>query len=198
MINKCIQKGRATSNFPDVFHSDGKLISDHKDISNGFNDFFASVGSNLAKKIPKCNTHSFSEFIKFNSSQSMFLEPTCQDEIINVIRNFESKSSCDKDDLNMKIVKMIGQQIAKPLEYICNKSFELGIFPNSMKMAKIVPLFKSGESKSFNNYRPVSLLPQFSKILEKLFNTRLMNFVKKNMIFYSMVSMGFVKNIRHL
>ena len=59
-------------------------------------------------------------------------------------------------------------------------SFQTGVFPSSMKLAKIIPIFKSGSKAEFNNYRPISLLSQFSKILEKLYNKRLEQFVDKS------------------
>ena len=58
-------------------------------------------------------------------------------------------------------------------------SFQTGVFPDKMKIAKVVPLFKSGEKNVFTNYRPTSLLPQFSKILEKLYNERMDTFLNK-------------------
>ena len=73
----------------------------------------------------------------------------------------------------MTIVKNTIPQIVKPLNYLFNKSFETGQFPNMMKKAKIILIFKSGDKNTFTNYRPVSLLPQFSKILEKLFQIKL-------------------------
>ncbi len=85
----------------------------------------------------------------------------------------------DCNDIDMKLVKQISVGISKPLTYICNLSFRTGTFPRNMKIAKVMPLFKSGDSHNFTNYRPVSLLPQFSKILEKLFNNRLDAFIEK-------------------
>ena len=63
--------------------------------------------------------------------------------------------------------------------HICNLSFSKGVFPDAMKIARVIPLFKSGDKHVFTNYRPVSLLPQFSKILERLFNNRLDSFIEK-------------------
>ena len=57
--------------------------------------------------------------------------------------------------------------------------FQTGTFPDKMKIARVIPLFKSGDDSTFNNYRPVSLPPQFSKILEKLFDNRLSAFIEK-------------------
>ena len=69
----------------------------------------------------------------------------------------------------MIIVKQVISHIVKPLSYICNMSLTSGIFPNNMKIAKVIPLYKANGKNEFTNnyYRPVFLLPQFSKILEK-------------------------------
>lgn len=80
----------------------------------------------------------------------------------------------------MTFVKTIIHGIVKPLTYICNQSFLTGIFPNSMKTAKVIPIYKNGDRHSFTNYRPISLLLQFSKIIEKLFVLRLDNFIEKH------------------
>lgn len=82
----------------------------------------------------------------------------------------------------MKIVKKVIERISKPITYICNLSFHTSEFPNKMKMGKVVPLYKTGVRHKFTNYRPISLLPQFSKILEKLFSNRLDKFLDKQKI----------------
>ena len=84
----------------------------------------------------------------------------------------------------MIMVKKTISNIVKPLNYIFNMSLKSGIFPDDMKIAKIIPLFKAGGKKEFSNYRPVSILPQFSKNLEKLFYKRLLAFLKSNEIIY--------------
>ena len=97
---------------------------------------------------------------------------------------FKNKYSSGYDGISMNLVKtlMSNSNIVGPLSYICNLSFQSGVFPDEMKIAKIVPLFKSGNRQEFSNYRPVSILPQFSKMLEKLFCNRLVSFIQKNNI----------------
>ena len=88
----------------------------------------------------------------------------------------------DCDDTSMWVLSRIAPQVVKPLVHIFNLSFSTGIFPSEMKIAKVIPLFKNGNKSDFSNYRPISLLSEFSKILEKLFNERLQQFLNTNNI----------------
>ena len=90
--------------------------------------------------------------------------------------------SKDCNDIDMTIIKTIIDEIVTLFTYICNRSFLSGTFPNKMKLAKVIPLYKNGNHNVFTNYRPVSLLPQFSKILEKLFSGKLDAFIEKENI----------------
>ena len=98
--------------------------------------------------------------------------------------------STDYNDINMSMVKQIINQIVRPFVV----SFQTGVIPDKMKIAKVVPLFKSGEKNVFTNYRPISLLPQFSKILEKLYNERMDTFLNKHDIL-SPCQYGFRSNM---
>ena len=95
------------------------------------------------------------------------------------------------DGINMNIIKSVIKSISKPLVYICNLSLSSGIFPDDMKIARVIPLYKAGEKDLFTNYRPVSLLPQFSKIL---FYSRLDKFISKHDIL-SNSQYGFRQNM---
>ena len=113
------------------------------------------------------------------AANSMFLRGTDEQEIIDITNKCKAKTSIDSNGLDMALVKNIIEYVAKPLTYICNQSLKTGIFPNKMKIAKVIPIFKTGDKHEFTNYRPVSLLPQFSKILEKVFYKRLDDFISK-------------------
>ena len=80
----------------------------------------------------------------------------------------------------MEILTQVLPSIIKPLIYICNKSFLEGCSPDSMKISRIVPIFKAGDENTLNNHRPISILPQFSNVLGKLFLSRLLNFDEEN------------------
>ena len=172
----------------------GKSISDKSEIANCFNNFFVNIGPSLASKIKSSSNKSFSDFMKPNICNSFFLQPTCEEEIVNITSMFKSKKSCGYDNVSMWLVKAVIQYIKVPLTHICNISLQSGLFPDKMKLAKVVPLFKSGDRKEISNYRPVSVLPQFSKILEKLYYKRLVKFVSDNNIIYG-GQYGFQENL---
>ena len=108
-----------------------------------------------------------------NLRNSIFLEPVTESEVFSILNSFKGKQSCDTDNISMFLVKNVIDNIVKPLNIICNLSLKSSIFPDSMKVAKVLPIFKNDDPKCFSNNRPVSLLPQFSKILEKICNNRL-------------------------
>ena len=84
----------------------------------------------------------------------------------------------------MHISAGVPHQVPMPHAHIFNQSFLTGTVPDNMKIAKIVPIFKSGNEKMLNNYRPISILPAFSKLLEKLVCNRLVNFLETHDLLY--------------
>ena len=110
---------------------------------------------------------------------SLFFLPTNVHEIANVALSIKSKSSTGYDDISNKLVKLIIPNIVEPLEHIYNKSLLTGVFPDPFKIAKVIPIFKSGDKHDSNNYRPISLLPAFSNIFEKILYKRLIQFYLK-------------------
>lgn len=178
VLNMVMGNSSNSLNYPEYFIDNSKIISDEEDIVNRFNNFFVNIGPELAKEIKMVN-EPLENLIETNP-KSMFLTPTDENELLKIIKACSNKTSQDHNGIDMRTVKYVGEAITKPLTHICNLSFQSGKFPSEMKIAKVLPLFKSGDKHSFTNYRPVSLLPQFSKILEKLFNLRLLNFIEKN------------------
>ena len=140
---------------------DGHEIMGLKDIATGFNNFFTNIGPNLAKKIepPDRSLNIYDSMLNKNVN-SMFLSCITEKELTNIVRSCKNKASSDCDNMSMLIIKSTFSFV-QPFLYICNLSFQSGIFPDKMKIAKVIPLFKSGDDSTFNNYRPVSLLPQF-------------------------------------
>ena len=112
----------------------------------------------------------------------------------NIILHSKSKKYTGFDNIDSYIVKQIAQQIVNQLANIFNKSFLTGIVPSKLKkIAKVIPLYKTKDPALFSNYSPISLLPFFSKILERLMYNRLYNFLTEHNILY-MNQFGFRKN----
>lgn len=147
-----------------------------KNIANGFNNFFTKIGTKLADKIPTNNLNCM-QFLQESNQQTMYIRPVRQVEMDNIVKKCVNKTSTDCNGMSMTLLKNIYPFIKTPFLHICNLSFTTGVFPDRMKTAKVIPLFKAGNKQMFNNYRPVSLLCQFSKILEKLFDSRLNSFM---------------------
>lgn len=97
----------------------------------------------------------------------MFLCWVNDTDLIEIVRKFKDYRSTDVNSIDMVIIKdVIDSAVSSTSDYICNQSFKKGVFPNSIKLANVIPMFKNGDKHCVDNYRLVSLLPQFSKILE--------------------------------
>jgi hypothetical protein len=169
------------------------IISDPTLIANKFNNFFANVGSELAKKIPPVSEN-FEHFLPLSNPNSIFLNPTDDLEVKQIILALKNSYSKGHDNLSVNTIKNCSDQLAGPLSMIFNKSIEEGIIPDDLKIAKITPVYKSDDKKTVSNYRPISVLPAFSKILERLVYNRLLDFINKYDIL-SQNQFGFRKNI---
>ena len=111
------------------------------------------------------------------------MSPVTENEVAKIIENFKD-SAAGWDDLRPNVMKSIKDCIKIPLTHISNLSFVNGIFPSGLKRANVVPLFKSGEDFVFTNYRPVSILSVFSKLIERLLYKRLFDFINTNRLLY--------------
>ena len=182
VLNHLLGRGKKTSTLCDFVVKNNAKITNTNEIANEFNDFYINVGPNLAKNIDSANLDiQFNDYIKnIDTDNSMFVLPTTESEIIGVVSKFTGKSSEDVSGVSMKVVKSVIGCISKPITYICNLSVNTGTLPDELKVAKVLPLYKSGTIHEVSNYRPVSILPQMSKILEKLFETRLRKYIDKN------------------
>ena len=161
------------------------------DIANNFNIYFTTVGNTLAANLPQTDNDPV-ELIESNPD-NFFCIPTTPAEINNIIIHSKSKKSTGFDNIDSYIVKQIAPQIVNQLANIFNKSFLTGIVPSKLKVAKVIPLYKTKDPALFSNYRPISLLPFFSKILERLMHNRLYNFLTEHNIL-AMNQFGFRKN----
>ena len=111
----------------------------------------------------------------------MFVEPCDSLEIESMITLLKAKKSTGHDDLSTWILKQISPCIITPLCDLINQSLQSGIVPNSIKIAKIIPIYKSKNKCEVKNYRPISLLPAISKLIERVMYKRLYKFIMKDL-----------------
>jgi hypothetical protein len=106
--------------------------------------------------------------------------PISQAELTNAINELQSKKSTDLNGISMHIFKKTFEPISGPLLHIFNRSLEQGVVPDKFKIAKVIPVYKSGDPLDMNNFRPISLLCSFSKILEKIVFIRLTSYLNEH------------------
>ena len=177
IVKEVINKKRITRNSKQFILND-QVTMDPNVISNGFNNFFVNVGPTLASNIITDGI-SHRNFLTESLQTSFFIEPTNTNEIKAVISKLKDGAP-GRDGILPKHLKCISESIAYPLSKIANLSFEQGVFPTELKIAIVSPLYKAKDPMFFNNYRPISLLSVFSKILERLMYNRLLKFIDKN------------------
>ena len=158
--------------------------SDINDIAEDFNSFFVHVGEKLASKIPPPSNVTFHTFLKNMSTNTFFLHPVSTNEIENLISVLDVRKATGWDNIPSTLVQVANSYISTPLCYIFNLSFTTGQFPDLMKVARVLPLYKKGNVNGIGNYRPISILPVLSKLLEKIVNTRIVNYLNKHNILY--------------
>ena len=161
-------------------HDNGICITDSLEIANCFNDYFVSVGPDLSKDI--VSTTNPMSYIN-NCSNSIVLPPVTLAEVRQTVMSMKN-SSAGWDEFPALVAKQSIDSYIEPLTCLINRSFMDGIFPNELKLARVVPIFKCGDSTAPSNYRPISILSFFSKIFEKLLYKCLLNFLDANDIIY--------------
>ena len=154
------------------------------DIANAFNNYFTNIGDELAKGINYSGTKGFTHYLRNRHNNTFSLNEVNEQSVIKIIENLPLKSSCGFDDMSSKFIKQITPSIITPLTLVINQIFNTGIFPDKLNIAKVVPIFKKGDNTLMNNYRPISLLPVISKVIEKIICTQLSTYFENNKLFY--------------
>jgi hypothetical protein len=191
LLNKPSKNTKLSKTF--VERCSSNIIEDPNEIASKFNDYFISIGHTLANKIKHNENESFEKYISGSYQSIFFLNAITEHELELELDNTKLNKSSGYDGINANITKITAKEISKPLTHIFNLSFSSGIIPDNLKVALVTPIFKGNEENRFENYRPISVLTCFSKLLEKLMVKRLINFIDKNKIL-SKHQYGFRRN----
>ena len=157
--------------------NDNNRITSRRVIANKFNSYFVSIAKTLNEnaycEVPIESFPSFHTYLQRPCESSIFLEDCTANEITTIISEFENAKA---SDIPIMIVKQSKNIISNVLSKLFNNCMIEGNFPDILKMGKITPIFKKGNKELIENYRPVSTLPIFGKIFEKVIYSRLYNF----------------------
>ena len=160
---------------------DGEKIEDEQGISDSFGEYFATIACELEEQIPP-SFESPLRYVEGNLMNSMYLKPVTIRECVELIKSLRI-TKYDVNSITVSLLKEMSDILAPPLTALINRSFELGVFPESLKSATVVPVFKKGDPELVKNYRPISILPLFSKVFERAMCVRLLNFCSEFSIF---------------
>ena len=161
---------------------DGQEIFDQGKIVNCFNKFFVDIGPKLASMIPESPTK-FDQYL--NSHQTLMGEANLtDDEIKEALRSLKPNKSPGYDNISSSVVNETSDIFFTPLKYIFNLSLQQGILPENLKIAEVSSIYKKDEELLLTNYRPISVLPCFSKLLERIMYNCLFKYLSENSILY--------------
>lgn len=175
------------ANFKQSRSDNTKLLnikSSPKDSVDHVNRFFGEIGKNLADAINKNSVPQYSHHDRLRPSQlnSFALIETDLEEVHSVLMNLKSDSAPGWDNIPTNFLKRARNEVVPIITHLANLCFSKGIFPSLLKESIVTPIYKSGDGDDVNNYRPISVLPSLSKVLERLINKRLLSYLEKNKI----------------
>ena len=183
-IKEILGKFKNKREFPDYFTLDGKMINDSLSIANCFNTFFSNVGLKLAENIAYNGTKSVSSYLKRHVTSCFYFECVTPVTVNKYITEIAAKNTCGPDNISSILLKRLATHIVSPLTVMINQSLCTGIFPDKLKVAKVIPLYKKGDNHLLDNYRPISLLSTVSKIFEKTVFNQVYNYFRDHKLFY--------------
>ena len=176
-IKNIINIHNKTKNQPTSILSNNKLETDPTKIAEGFNSYFSSIAEKLQEKIPPGNNH-FTKYLNTPNDHNFLFRSADVKEIILIIDSLINSKATGPYSIPTEILKLIKQNICYPLKEIINISFATGTYPDKLKLAKVIPIFKlKGDALLVSNYRPISLLSNINKIFEKLVYSRVYSFL---------------------
>ena len=163
---------------------DGARVTDHKCIAQSFNDYFVTCALKVTSGIPKHSDIILDDDEFINTDGKFELLQVSNAFVLKEIENMSDDKATGNDGISCRILKMARFIIADSLTCLINRSITTGYVPKGWKEARVIPIYKTGDMSTPNNYRPISVLPIVSKILEKAVHFQLFEFLDKNDILF--------------
>ena len=178
--------------YPTCLQVDDVNITEPSLISNSFNDYFTSIADKILEKRKYNGTNSFRDFLSNRLLESFVFNDCSENEIESIISSLDQHKSSGPHSIPTHILHLLKNQISIPLNKIFNLSFSTGKHPDILKISKTIPIYKKGSRLLVCNYRPISLLSNLNKILEKLVHARVYKFLEDTQCIY-LLQFGFRK-----
>ena len=170
-----------------ISDENGNIITDPIQISNIFCSQYSTVADKILKKRDYEGDGNFEKYLPPPNPNSLSsFDQVTGEEIVSIIKKFNAKKGTGPVSIPNLILTHMSEELASPLAIIANISFASGIHPDKLKIAKVIPIFKKGSKLIPANYRPISLLSNINKIIEKLVFPRVFNFLEDNKILYKL------------
>ena len=193
LLNEITCRKSKNSTVSEIYKN-GSIINDPKIVANSFNEFFTTIGPKISNTVPPSSINPSDNIPEPDNSIKFDIGNTGPAHVVDIIGSLPLKSSTDLNGISMKLIKSVAYEISTPLSHIFQLSLEQGIFPNNLKKSRTVPIFKAGDKRDVDNYRPISLVCTLSKILEKMVQINLSNYLEINKLL-SPFQFGFQKNL---
>ena len=173
------RSGKSKGSICKYFMKDGKAITDGAAIADEFCKFYCQIGPNLAAKVPKVQAK-FEDYLGERIQESLILSPTSPLEVEQICLALDSQKGMGWDGVSPRVIKGVAKELSGSLSRLYNSCMREGFYPDSFKVARVVPVFKAEDPTEFSNYRPVSVLPVLSQIFERVIRNRIVNFLDAN------------------
>ena len=161
-------------------------ITDPVAISNSFNDYFTSIADKILEKRKYEGSKSFRDFLSNRMIEDFVFKDCDDDEIKSIISSLNVAKSSGPNSIPTHILLLLKDDICTPLKNIFNLSLKTGQHPDILKISKTIPIYKKGSRLLVSNYRPISLLSNLNKILEKIVHSRVYSFLEDQNCIYSL------------
>ena len=183
-IKQILNRTRSNQNISDVFLIDNVMTTDPTIITNKFNTCFADIGLRLSESVNNTHNALFTDYLLNPSIYDFTFELITEETTMTILNNLKPKPSCGYDGISTKLLKTCKLEICKSVTLIINQTLSTGIFPDSLKVAKVIPLYKKGNKSLFDNYRPISILPSISKIFERIIFNQINDHFSSHNLYY--------------
>ena len=189
-INQIINKTKGNGASPVCIEIDvdgnTKTVTEPKEIANEFNKHYSTVAEKILQKRKYPGNKTFHQYLSKPNPKSFMFKPTSPAEVEDIISKFDTTKSTGPNSIPRQLILSVSKSISTPLANIFNSSLINGICPEFLKLSTVIPIFKKNSKLLVENYRPISLLSNINKILEKIIFKRLYSFLEETNSIYNL------------